>query len=317
MLRSAADSKKRVRDWSGPRRIVWLASYPRSGNTWTRALLANLLSTKDKPVSVDHIADFADLHAARRETFDDWTGVASADCTGVEVDLLRPAFYRFRAAQAKDAGKPFFARVHDAFHRNRAGEWLFPDDATAGAVYILRNPLDVAVSCKFYIGEGYADSVARLNKPRASLNGKGFPQVRQRLMDWSSHVRSWTTAASFPVLTVRYEQLLADTVSQLRKIAHFLRLNEAEDESRLRRAVAFSDFTRLRGNEEREGFREHAVGRQPFFRFGKADDWRTHLNAKQVREILRVHGETMAAFGYGLDGRNGTQPLGDETGWPT
>ena len=66
---------QRVRDWSGPRRIVWLASFPRSGNTWMRALLANLLSTKDKPVSLNRIDDFADLDTAQREVFDNWTGV--------------------------------------------------------------------------------------------------------------------------------------------------------------------------------------------------------------------------------------------------
>ena len=290
-----------MRDWSGAHRIVWLASYPRSGNTWTRALLANLLSTTDEPVSVNRIAEVAGLDSCTREDFDEWTGVASEDCTDHEADLLRPAFYRLRAAQAKEADGPLFARVHDARHRNRAGERLFPEDATAGAVYVLRNPLDVAVSWSFYSGCGFARSVAMLNNSSARLRGPGSFQLRQRLLDWSGHVRSWT-AAPFPVLTVYYERLLADTVSQLRKIAAFLRLKEAEDDSRLRRAAAFSDFARLRGGEEREGFHEREVGQQPFFRSGKAGAWRSHLTAEQVHQIMRRHGGTMAAHGYGCQG---------------
>lgn len=298
MLDSTANSGRRARDWSGAHRIVWLASYPRSGNTWTRALLANLLSTTDEPVSVNRIAAVAGLDSCEREDFDECTGAASEDCTDDEADLLRPAFYRLRAAEAQEADRPLFARVHDARQRNRAGEWLFPDDVTAGAVYIVRNPLDIAVSWSFYSGCGIARSVAMLNNSSAGLPGRGWFQLRQRLLDWSGHVRSWT-AAPFPVLTVHYERLLRDTVSQLREIAAFLRLKQAEDDSRLRRAAAFSDFAQLRGGEEREGFHEREVGQQPFFRSGKAGAWRAHLNAEQIHEIVRLHGGTMAAHGYG------------------
>ena len=303
MSRSAGDA--RVRPWSGRHRIVWLASYPRSGNTWTRALLANLLSAADEPVSVNRIAAGADLDSYDREEFEEWTGASSGSCTDDEADLLRPAFHRARAARADarrpgEGGRPLFGRVHDAFHRNRAGEWLFPDDATAGAVYVLRNPLDVAVSWAFFSGrEDFAHSIAMLNDCGACLAGRGALQLRQRLLDWSGHVRSWT-AVPFPVLVVRYEDMLADTVGQLRRIARFLRLEEAGDESRLRCAVAFSSCARLRQGEEREGFSERRFGSSRFFfRSGRAGDWRRHLSAAQARSVVRAHAGTMAAFGYG------------------
>lgn len=75
----------------------------------------------------------------------------------------------------------------------------------------MRNPLDVAVSWAYYAGYGdVARSVAMLNDPRAILPGQGQPQLRQRLLDWSGHVRRWT-GARFSLLVVRYEDLLADT----------------------------------------------------------------------------------------------------------
>ena len=313
MSRSAGDGQ--VRSWSGRRRIVWLASWPRSGNTWTRALLANLLSAADEPVSVNRIAAGADLDSFNREEFDEWTGASSGICTDDEADLLRPAFYRACAARAGarrpgEGGRPLFARIHDAFHRNRTGDWLFPDDATAGAVYVLRNPLDVAVSWAFFSGrKDFAHSIAMLNDRGACLAGQGALQLRQRLFDWSGHVRSWT-AAPFPVLVVRYEDLLADTVGQLRRIVRFLRLEGAADEGRLRRAAAFSSFARLREREDREGFREHMPNhRHPFFRSGKSGVWRRHLTPAQARLVVHAHAGTMAAFGYDVSS--------SPSDWPT
>ena len=176
---------------------------------------------------------------------------------------------------------------------------MFPDDVTVGAVHLIRNPLDVAVSWAFYVGEeGFADSVAYLNARKSYLGGAGEYEFRQWLFDWSGHVESWT-GAPFPVLTVRYEDLLADTAGWLGKIASFLRLDGASDHRRLERAVAHSAFVRLQENERREGF----FGRQlrslsPFFRSGVAGDWRRHLSAAQVRDVLAAHGAAMARFGY-------------------
>lgn len=288
-----------ARPTTGRRRIVWLASWPRSGNSWLRTLLANFLADAGAAVSFSEVSARIGSGLYGRSEFDDWTDVPSGCCTDEEADLLRPAVYRAYAAQSAHAGKVLFCRIHDAFLGNGAAEPLFPDDVTAGAIYLVRNPLDVAVSWAYYAGHGdVARSVAMLNDPRAALPGRGQPQLRQRLLDWSGHVRSWT-GAPFPVLAVRYEDLLADTVGQLGRIARFLRLAGAAEAPRLRRAAAFSAFARLRGREECHGYGDlDPRSPHPFFRSGKAGDWRRHLSAAQVREIVGIHGETMAAFGY-------------------
>ena len=176
---------------------------------------------------------------------------------------------------------------------------MFPDDVTVGAVYIVRNPLDVVVSWAFYFGlEGFADSVAALNSRKSRLGGSATRELRQQLLGWSGHVGSWSRAP-FPVLRVRYEDLLADTTGWLGRIALFLRLDGASDQERLERAVANSSFTRLRENEAREGFgRLNPRSRKQYFRSGVAGGWRRHLSAAQVREVQAAHGPTMARFGY-------------------
>ena len=291
---------KTIRSPVGFRRIVWLASYPKSGNTWVRVLLANFLANSEEPVSINEIREVLPGPSSfSREDFEHFMGVVPDNCTDDEAEMLLPDLYRARAAEAKG---PLFCKVHDALRDTSVGEPLFPDDVTLGAVYVMRNPLDVAVSWSFYSGADFSTSIARLNNPGAVAAGVARHLFLQRMFDWSGHVRSWTSAP-FPVLIVRYEDLLADGATQLCRMVRFLRLEGASDEGRLRRAVAFSDFARLQRNEEREGFNDHhREGRNPFFRSGKAGDWRRHLSPTQTRMVVQVHGKTMVAFGY--DSRN-------------
>lgn len=102
------------------------------------------------------------------------------------------------------------------------------------------------------------------------------------------------------MLAVRYEDLLEDTVAELKRLVAFLGLDGGRsDEDRLRRAAAFSEFARLCKSEECEEFIGNSLSNLGFFfRSGKAGDSRRHLSAAQVSEVVRAHGGTMAAFGY-------------------
>ena len=288
-----------IRDRGGLRRLVWLASYPKSGNTWVRILLANFLADSEAPVPINAIRrHLSEVGPPSRSEFELEIGISSADCTDAEADLLVPALYRCQAVRAAKAGQTLFCKIHDACRKTSAGDPLISEEVTLGALYLLRNPLDVAVSSAFCFNWGFSRSVAHLNDPQAKLAGASKPQLHQPLFDWSDHVRSWT-GAPFPVLVVRYEDLLADAPGQLGRMARFLRLEGADDEGRLRRAAAFSSFDRLREEEDREGFNEGWRGlKHPFFRCGESGAWRRHLSAEQVRSVLDAHAETMAAFGY-------------------
>ena len=103
----------------GKRCIVWLAAYPKSGSTWMRALLANLCSAEpsagereglaprmgeSEPIPINELRTaLPGSSTASREHFDEFTGLASADCTDAEAELLRPAVYRARGERHADA----------------------------------------------------------------------------------------------------------------------------------------------------------------------------------------------------------------------
>ena len=259
----------------GRRPFVWLASYPKSGNTWTRLLLADFVADSERAVHINRIREtLLGIQPCGRDWFDRATGLSSSDFTDDEVEPLRPAALRACAAEA--GGGRRFCKVHDALHDTAAGEPLFPEDVSAGAVYLVRNPLDVAVSWAFHAGEeDFSEAVTRMNDCGCVLGGGCSHQLRQRLLDWSGHVESWRSAP-FPVLVVRCEDLLADAVGQLARMARFLGLDGAADGRRLRRAVAAADF----------------------FRSGRSGDWRRHLSAAQALRVARRHGAAMRACGY-------------------
>jgi hypothetical protein len=274
--------------------IVWLASYPRSGNTWLRALLTNYLEEGGEPASIDALVGGSD--AILREVFDEELGLSSSDLTPEEILHHRPHLHELLAAELP---RPSFVKVHDACLRTAGGALLFPPAATRGVVCVVRNPLDVAVSLADFWSWPVARGVAELNRPEATLSqpvGGIHEVLPQRLLTWSGHVASWVEQRELPVHVVRYEDLLADTGAAFEGVLRFAGLEP--EPGRLARAVAHARFDRLRAQEERSGFHEKPPTARFFFRAGRAGAWREALSHEQVRALVDAHASLMERFGY-------------------
>jgi len=274
------------------RSIVWIASYPKSGNTWIRILLGNYLGrTIDGRTGVPAEGS----GSADRAKFDDVTGLASSDLTAEETDLLRPDFYRHLARD--EAAKPWFVKVHDAFQLNRAGEPLFPAESSLGALVVVRHPFDVAVSYQHHLaGERIEAVVRRICDPMDTMGGKGRPQIRQLTKGWSGHYLSWVRQGVIPALVVRYEDMLADTSRELARILAFAGL--PLDHDRITESVAQSRFERLQAIEARYGFHETPALASCFFRSGRMGEGVESLPPDLRRRIVDTHGSVMAELGY-------------------
>ena len=271
--------------------ILWLAAYPKSGSTWLRAMLTNYLRDSDSPVSINHLAG-AMLH--RRHLFDEYLGVASSDLTDEEILRLRPRLYELLA---RELPHPWFVTVHDAFIRTAAGA-LFPASATAGAVALVRNPLDIAVSYAHHLQRPIGRTVELMNRREAAgtrVRRKIRPIFEDLGSFWSGFVTSWLES-DLRVHVVRYEDMLADPVNALGAVVRFAGLEW--DPVRLARAVDHARFDRLQAQEERDGFKGRHSPAPTFFRAGRAGDWRTALTPEQVRALVDAHAPVMARLGY-------------------
>jgi aryl sulfotransferase len=275
--------------------IVWLASYPKSGNTWLRVLLANYLRDGCEPADINKIS--VGWGASARRCFDEWTGVDAAALDPCVVDRLRPEVYR---CLARDADETLFMKVHDRWARVDTSEPMFPPDITLGVLYIIRNPLDMAASCAHHWGMPVATAVDKLCDGFAVARDglTGTPeQLRQFFGSWSEHVGSWVDDSGLPLHMVRYEDLAADPLSCFGDVVKFCGLDY--DGDRVSKAVEFSSFGELRRQEAAAGFRERSP-RAPggFFRRGEVGSWRDELPPHLARRLAAVHGPMMDRFGY-------------------
>ncbi|MEB3288720.1 MAG: sulfotransferase domain-containing protein [Leptolyngbya sp.] len=275
-------------------KIYWLASYPKSGNTWMRILLANYLRKADHPAEINSL-DQVPI-ASARAMFDSALGIETSDLTQDEIDRYRPLVYEHLSHQAKE---PLFLKVHDAFTYTPYGYPLLSKTATAGVLYLVRNPLDVAVSFAHHTAQSVEVMVARMGNANFCLakNPEGLhEQLQQRLLTWSGHVRSWLDEPDLRVNVVRYEDLQADTVGQLAEVVRFCGLEE--DPDRMAQAVEFSRFDRVQQQENERGFREKAPLAGAFFRRGRVGSWRDALSPALVDQLIADHRPVMTRLGY-------------------
>jgi len=289
-------------------RTIWLASYPKSGNTWFRMLVANLSATDGKPVDINNLPTRGGI-ASARAPFDYLTLIDSGLLSHDEIDGLRPRVYEELASGAQDdeydqlEEKPpvRFVKVHDAYTLTPGAEPLLGGRRGAErAIVIVRDPRDVACSLANHNRIGIDDAITLMNNRDAVYCAKPDrqdSQLRQKMPGWSGHVASWLDQTDIPVHLIRYEDLRANTPAAFRAALDFA--EHAATNEEIMRAVTFADFSELQRQERDRGFSE--TPRRPggsFFRRGEAGAWRDELMPEQVGRIEAAHAAMMHRLGY-------------------
>ena len=278
-------------------KIFWLASYPKSGNTWCRTFLSNLMSNQERPVSIN---DLSVNSCYARTIIDEAAGINTMHLTCSELDNLLPEIYSHCAEISEEN---VFLKTHDYYRFTASSKAIYPSSISLGVIYIIRNPLDVAISLAHHKVKSITESIKAINdecygdylKNQTSL---GIPQ---HISSWSTHVDSWTTHCPINVLTIRYEDMVDDPVFTFEKVAKFTNLYRTEE--KLLSAIRNSSFIELQSQENRGGFKEKNPKSKCFFRNGKKGEWKKELSGDQIKQIIEKHGDIMKKFGY-LDHKN-------------
>lgn len=269
------------------RTVVWIVSYPKSGNTWVRFLVCNLaFGLQDSAAALNRLAP--DIHE-----------LSAVPDPPTSLVFIKTHF-------------PYSAALPLAAH-------------TAAAIYVVRDPADVMLSNYHYSkrsgGPGYDPHAALQQYVDQYLEARGDPRwIKSRMGAWDEHVLSWLgTKYPFPVLPVRYEDLLANTHAGARQICSFLGLERSDAE--IQSAVSNASFDRMRQIEEAD-IRARNVGifYKPylqqsidaglrFMRAGKAGEAAQALTPAQRQRALNTFGAVMHHLGYGQP-PNPAQPPG-------
>lgn len=278
--------------------IIWLASYPKSGNTWFRMFISHLIHEKEEDVTINNLK--TDGIFSSRVLFDGLTGIEASDLTFDEIDRLRPQAYNYLA---QNLHKNLYIKVHDAYTYLEDNTPLL-GTVNARAIYIIRNPLDVAVSFSNHNSQSIDQTIAIMNDSNYAFCQRktGLKnQLRQNLLTWNEHVKSWENASEIAVHFIRYEDMKLDPLNAFKKAVGFMALDMGE--TQIEKAIVKSDFSVLKEQEENEGFREKPSHTNSFFRKGQVGDWRNHLTNEQAAKIIVDHQEIMKKYGY-LDSNN-------------
>ncbi len=274
--------------------IIWIASYPKSGNTWVRVFLHNLRREMegrgDEPLDLNRLHESSawEIHA---KDYGAIIGKPVMEATPAEIAGARPEVQR-RLANGRDA--PFLVKTHLTVGMD-CGHPTINLDATLAAVYIVRNSLDVAVSYANHAGHSLDLIVEHMCTP-AMKTVMTAKDVNETIGSWSQNVASWTGVYQRPVLFLRYEDLLNEPSKHFARLVRFMGWTPTEVQ--IDSAVTMSSFDDLKRLEISSGFNERPVTSPSFFRQGSTGKWASALSLGQKKRILSEHAPMMQRFGY-------------------
>lgn len=264
------------------RLINWLASYPKSGNTWARLFYQA------------YVTGNAGINANLRVTLTDSYAPLYQAVTPFSLQNLEPADYALLrgAALVNLIGTGLRSHIVCKTHNAAIsiGDMpIIPNAVTASAVYIVRDPRDVACSYAAHLGKDIDEIIGTMNDEKAGLTTNGG--VVQYVSSWSAHVASWMDRA----VVMRYEDVMTNPVHWFSKMLETWGVEV--DKDRVVESVEMTSIDKFRAQEEREGFVEISSDKT-FFRCG-GSRWKETLTDKQAQRIRRHHQQIMSKFNYG------------------
>ena len=281
--------------------IIWLASYPKSGNTWVRSFVSSILFTKDGNVDLSKLENITQFPVRSQFTnyIDDLQDVKKVYQNWSNVQNYMNLDNKIK-----------FLKTH---HVNcKIENFEFTDDNNSlGVIYIVRDPRNVACSVKNHFSLENYDEVKNFlfrehnwlgiitDKKVKPLNNK----IPTLISSWKTNYLSWKNKTK-NYLLIKYENLLENPYLEFGKISKYLEnhLNVKFDEKKIKKAIETCSFKNLQQLETDGKFKEQTVDKQnksvKFFHLGPKNDWKKILDKNISREIENKFKAEMEELGY-------------------
>ena len=274
--------------------IIWLASYPKSGNTLLRSILVSLIFNEKGNVDFNQLHHISNFPA----------GIFFEKFTSNYAKVKEISKYWIKAQEELNQNKKLkFFKTHNALCKID-GNAFTDSKNTVGTIYIVRDPRDIIVSASRYYNKSHNEIKDNMfNRHMDLINNYNGKAVSTFLGSWSDHYNSWSKNKKNTLL-IKYEDLINNKESEIKKILFFIgRFTKLSiDESKIKNCIETSSFENMKSMENKGLFKEGSKDSDgniiPFFAKGKIGNWRDHLDEKIVKEIESKFKKEMEELGY-------------------
>ena len=270
--------------------IIWLASYPKSGNTYVRAFLSAYYFSENGQFDfklIPKIKQFPDIEFFNQK-----------------INNVEEASKQWIPAQKKinQDRKIKFLKTHSCLANYKGNEFT-SSETSLGAIYIVRDPRNVLTSIKNHFSLNNDEALKMItDKDRGLISNNGSHASYSFISSWSNNYLSWLRNKQFRRLFVKYEDLLTNKYETFRDIIVFsntlMNRTENVDKSKLQKAIETTNFDILKNKEVSESFdgsnnsfkkwrNFHKENKNLFFNLGPENKWEKILD-KKTKEIIET-----------------------------
>ena len=276
--------------------FVWLASYPKSGNTLVRALLSSYFFSKDGKFDFNLIKN---INQFPKESYFIKNGVDIKN----ENEVIKSYLKVQESINLKNSVQ--FLKTH-SYLFNIKNNPFTKLEYSLGVIYIVRDPRNVVLSYSNHTTQSHEQTTKDLIEGRILFNKE--EDIKVYAGTWAGNFNSWKSFKSIDkYLLIKYENLIENKDKTFYEILKFIyNLKKIEfklDKKKFNNVLETTDFTRMQKLESEKGFHESKINKNTgkkvkFFNLGKDTNWKSSLNPILQKKILKAFEKEMLELKY-------------------
>ena len=277
--------------------IIWIASYPKCGNTWVRSLLSAYYFTKDGEFNFNLLKNIKQFPS--KDFFETRvTSVEEASAMWIPIQK-----------KIKETRKLYFLKTHNVYGAYKGNNFTTPE-YTLGAINIVRDPRNVITSLMNHYSIDEEEALKMLSSVHRNLRDKNDKDDYSNysfISSWSNNYNSWKISKNINKILIKYEDLEKNRLETFSKILNFVNklINKDNeiDTNKLIKSISSTNFDVLKRREKVEGFNEAVYSndrgeRKPFFNLGNKNNYKKLLKNETVKSIEKKFEKEMIELGY-------------------